>query len=251
MTTAHRPFWYLGRRPADLQSEIDEELRLHLDMRTEELVARGMAVEDARREALRQFGDLPGTREYCRRQDEDKEHRMQRAVWIEDLLQDLRIGLRGLLRAPMTTLTLGGPLAVILSRTFWQQHLGGRADRIGKPIQLDGAGYTVVGVLPEAVGPLERGQDLFVPVQFVTPPRKGPFFLTVVARLKRDGSRATAVEELHAINRRIFPLWRASYQDDKATWGMVDLQSYVIGDVRAIATLALFAVALVLQIAWP
>ena len=364
MTAAHRPFWYLGRRPADLGSEIDEELRLHLDMRTEELVARGMAVEDARREALRQFGDLPGTREYCRRQDEDKEHRMQRALWIEDLLQDLRIGLRGLLRAPMTTLTIvvtvglgigattvifaaidaallrslpyadpgrlvrihtdappnrfpfsiadylalrsqqtqfeqiaayavrvmaytdgtvaervqgrgvswtyfsvlgvkpaigrdfteedgkpGGPLAVILSRTFWQQHLGGRADRIGKPIQLDGAGYTVVGVLPEAVGPLERGQDLFVPVQFVTPPRKGPFFLTVVARLKRDGSRATAVEELHAINRRIFPLWRASYQDDKATWGMVDLQSYVIGDVRAIATLALFAVALVWLIA--
>src|SRR5213593_3567115 len=106
MTAAHRPFWYLGRRPADLQSEIDEELRLHLDMRTEELVARGMAVEDARREALRQFGDLPGTREYCRRQDEDKERRMQRALWTEDLLQDLRIGLRGLLRAPMTTLTI-------------------------------------------------------------------------------------------------------------------------------------------------
>src|SRR5207247_6623447 len=35
-----------------------------------------------------------------------REHRMQRALWIEDLLQDLRIGLRGLLRAPMTTLTI-------------------------------------------------------------------------------------------------------------------------------------------------
>src|SRR5439155_13451374 len=79
---------------------------LHLDMRTEELVAQGMSVDEARREALQQFGDLPGTREYCRGQDEEKEHRMQRALWIEDLLHDLRIGLRGLLRAPMTTLAI-------------------------------------------------------------------------------------------------------------------------------------------------
>jgi hypothetical protein len=46
-------------------------------------------------------------------------------------------------------------------------------------------------------------------------------------------SPATAVAEPHAINRRIFPVWRASYQDDKATWGMIDLPSHVIGDVRA------------------
>jgi hypothetical protein len=94
MTNDHRPFWYLRRRPVDVRSEIDEELRLHLDMRTEALVAQGMSLEDARREALQQFGDLPGTREYCRRQDEEKEHRMPRALWIEDLLQDLRTGLR-------------------------------------------------------------------------------------------------------------------------------------------------------------
>jgi hypothetical protein len=94
MTTAHRPFWYLRRRAEDVRSEIDEELRLHLDMRTDALVAHGMSVEEARREALRQFGDLPGTRKYCRRQDEEREHRMQRALWIEDLLQDLRIALR-------------------------------------------------------------------------------------------------------------------------------------------------------------
>ena len=30
--------------------------------------------------------------------------------------------------------------------------------------------------------------------------------------------RSAATRELRAINRRIFPLWKASYQDDKATW---------------------------------
>ena len=143
----------------------------------------------------------------------------------------------------------GGPLAVIVSHRFWQDRLAGRADRIGRPIQLDGGNYTVVGVLPASVGPLERGQEFFAALSFVTPPRKGPFFLTVLARLRRDGNRATAAEELHAINRRLFPIWRASYQDDRATWSMMDLQTYVTGDVTAIASLALVAVALVWLIA--
>src|SRR5438093_223420 len=67
----HRPFWYLRRRRETVQSEIDEELKLHLEMRTADLKARGLPPDVARREALRQFGDLPGTREYCRRQNEE------------------------------------------------------------------------------------------------------------------------------------------------------------------------------------
>ena len=38
--------------------EIDEEVRFHLDMRTEENLRRGMSPEDARREAERRFGRL-------------------------------------------------------------------------------------------------------------------------------------------------------------------------------------------------
>ena len=37
---------------------MDEELSLHLEMRIDELIAAGMAPDEARREALRQFGDL-------------------------------------------------------------------------------------------------------------------------------------------------------------------------------------------------
>jgi putative ABC transport system permease protein len=64
-----RPFWYIRRRPEHVQAEVDEELRVHLDMRTEELVAAGIPRDDARAEALRQFGDLQYTRRYCRDQD--------------------------------------------------------------------------------------------------------------------------------------------------------------------------------------
>src|SRR5688572_8966994 len=99
-----RPFWYLRRR--SVKAEIDEELKLHLEMRIEELVAQGLTRDDARREALRQFGDLEAAREYCRRQDEQKENTMQRALLFQDFTEDLRIGLRSLLRAPVLTLTI-------------------------------------------------------------------------------------------------------------------------------------------------
>ncbi len=42
----------------------------------------------------------------------------------------------------------GSPRTVIVSQTFWRQRLGGRADAIGKPVTLDGVGYTLTGVLP-------------------------------------------------------------------------------------------------------
>ncbi len=99
-----RPFWYLRRR--SVQSDVDEELNVHLEMRVEELRSRGMPIEDARREALRQFGDLEGTREYCRRKDEEKETQMQRSLMFQDFTQDVRIGFRSLMRVPILTLTI-------------------------------------------------------------------------------------------------------------------------------------------------
>jgi predicted permease len=355
-------FWYLRRRPDAIQADIDEELDTHLAMRTEELIAGGMPPARARREAIRQFGDVGATRQYCRHQDIEKERTVQRQLWLEDLEQDLRIGFRGLRRAPLTALIIvatvglgigattaifaaidaallrplpykdpaqlvrlytdappnkfrfsavdylalesqqttfetvaaynsrqmtftdgtaaeripgkvvtwtyfetlgvrpaigrdfepaegrpGGAAAAIVSYRFWQARLGGRADAIGRPLRLDGDDYTVVGVLPAVVGPLERNQDVFVAARIETPRRKGPFMYLPVARLK--ASRAAAADELRAINRRLFPIWKASYQDDKATWGMMDLQEYVVGDVGTIAGLAIVAVALVWLIA--
>ena len=112
-----RPFWYLRRRPATMEAEVDEELNLHLEMRVEALRARGMAIDAARREALRQFGDLQSTRRYCRWQDHEKEQRMQAGLMLEDLMQDLRICLRGLLRAPMMTMMIVATVGLGLGAT--------------------------------------------------------------------------------------------------------------------------------------
>jgi len=143
----------------------------------------------------------------------------------------------------------GGPRLVIVSHGFWERWCGGRPDAIGKVLRFDGLGYTLVGVLAADVGPLEEGQDFFFPAQWPAPPRKGPFFLTVLGRLPKGADRSAALNELHGINARIFPIWRATYQDDRATWGMVDLKTYIVGDVRVTAGVALACVVLVWLIA--
>ena len=143
----------------------------------------------------------------------------------------------------------GNPPAVMVTHGFWQQRLGGRADVIGTPIRLDGEDYALAGVLPPHQGPLERRQEFFVASQFNTPPRRGPFFYTVLGRLREGAQPSAADSELKVINRRIFPIWHASYQDDKATWSMTGLKEFVAGDISTIAGLALAAVALVWLIA--
>ena len=52
---SRRPFWHLRRRPGRVASDVDEELRVHLEMRAEELRAAGMSPE-ARRAAKRSGG---------------------------------------------------------------------------------------------------------------------------------------------------------------------------------------------------
>lgn len=143
----------------------------------------------------------------------------------------------------------GEPRAVIVSYGFWQRRLGARSDAIGRPIRLDGADYVLAGALPQTAGPLEQLQEFFVAAQYRPPARKGPFSFNVLGRLRQGADAPAALSELHAINRALFPLWKASYQDEKATWSMAALKEFVVGDVTTVAGLALAAVGLVWLIA--
>ena len=160
------------------------------------------------------------------------------------------LGVRPALGRPFTSAD-GQPASapvVIVSHAFWRQRMGGRSEAVGKTVRLDGIDHAVVGVLPATVGPLEHQQDFFIAARWDTPRRKGPFFIITLGRLA-DSARASAAAELHAINRRIFPLWRSSYQDERATWGIVDLKESLVHDFKSIGRLALGAVALVWLIA--
>jgi hypothetical protein len=57
------------RRRTSTASEIDEELRFHLDMRTRENIRAGMPANDARQDAAERFGDIAHIASACEKID--------------------------------------------------------------------------------------------------------------------------------------------------------------------------------------
>lgn len=143
----------------------------------------------------------------------------------------------------------GGEPKIVVSEGFWLRHLDGDPDAIGRQLHFDGQTFTLVGVLPAGVGPFETGRDFYVAVEWDAPPRKGPFFVVALARLKPGIEATTARDELRSINRSIFPIWQASYQDERASWGMQRAKDLIVGDVASTLFVLLTAVTFVLIIA--
>ena len=106
MRRAFRWVGVLGGRMR-IARELDDELAFHLEMRTRQLVASGMSTGDARREALRQFGDVGGVRAQCLTLDEQRERDVRRASVVGELWRDVSYAVRTLRRS------LGFTVAVV------------------------------------------------------------------------------------------------------------------------------------------
>jgi predicted permease len=94
----------LAVRPPAPEQDVDEELRFHLELSAERLVQEGMSPEAAREEALRRFGDVGHYRDTCVELTRQREREMSRTLRWGALVQDVRYGVRGLLRTPGFTL---------------------------------------------------------------------------------------------------------------------------------------------------
>src|ERR1700678_2298637 len=93
-----RRIWALGKR-SKLDREIEDELRDHLQMRTNANIAKGMSPEQAARAARMRFGNPDVLKERIESEDA--------ALSIETLLRDARYALRGFTSSPgFTTVTI-------------------------------------------------------------------------------------------------------------------------------------------------
>lgn len=341
-----------------VHQDIDEELQIHIRMRTQENIERGMSPEDARRSAERRFGNTGRIK--------DMGWDVRGGGWLGTFWQDVRYGARMLRKHPVfsfmavLTLALGigantaifsivngvllsplpypepdqldtvfqqssptnrfgisvadfqgmekeyakigsvaaftqravtftggeqpeqikatfttaayfktlgvGPASgrtfipgedqpdkdhvVVISHGFWQRHLAGNAETIGRRLTLDGVGYIVVGIMPPSfTAPAGTSPDLWPILQLQTPKRRGPFTLGVIARRNAGVSEQQGREELQRIARGVFMQWEHTFPDANATYASMPLKQAVVGDIGTTLLVLLGAVVCVLLLA--
>ncbi len=105
---------------------------------------------------------------------------------------------------------------VVLGHALWQRRFGGSPSAIGRSLSLNGAAFTIVGVMPSSFAfPDGDAVDLYSPLVFTADELIGrrTHTLTVVGRMKPDVTVDTATADVRAIAQRIFPTDRTSNPD--------------------------------------
>ncbi len=103
----------IGVGARHIERDVDQELDFHIAMRTQKLVAAGLAPDVARAKALDQFGDLRTVRDSCLDIDHQRERTMRRTNYLSSLRQDVAYALRtmrqnvGFTSIVLLTLALG------------------------------------------------------------------------------------------------------------------------------------------------
>jgi putative ABC transport system permease protein len=143
----------------------------------------------------------------------------------------------------------GAGRVVILSHGLWQRRFGGDVNITGRPLNLNGESYTVVGVMPPDFKFPGFEDQLWVPIAF-TPEEaasRGRHYLEVVARMKPGVTLPQAQAEMSTIAARL----QQQYPDYNTQRGarVTPLREHVAGDIRPALLVLLGAVGFVLLVA--
>ena len=85
---------------SQVEHEVEDEVRFHLDMQIRDLIAAGWSPDAAREEALRMFGDVKRVSGELRTLGKERERRERRREHLGELAADLRFALRRIGKRP-------------------------------------------------------------------------------------------------------------------------------------------------------
>jgi putative ABC transport system permease protein len=144
----------------------------------------------------------------------------------------------------------GGTHVAILSDRLWRDRYGADSAIVGRSIFMDGAPYTVVGVMPRDFEPPAFGwmteHPLWIPFAPTADNRNWGRFLHVIGRLRPTTTVAQARAELVALGARL-----AGENAENREWSatVVPLREQITGDVRRPLLTLFGAVSLLLLMA--
>jgi len=138
----------------------------------------------------------------------------------------------------------------VVSHDFWRAHLGSDRAALGRQLNLSGAAYTVIGVMPPGFRMpfFSFRSQVWIPFRTGYPEAveaRGAHFLRAAGRLRDGTGLREAQAELNVIGRHIGEL----NPTDAREFTLRDLREDVVGAVRAPLFILLGAVSLVLLIA--
>jgi putative ABC transport system permease protein len=143
----------------------------------------------------------------------------------------------------------GKDKVVVLSHGLWQRRFGSDPGVVGRELRLNGAGYTVIGVMPAKFGFPPNGGEVWTPLSFNAEDAqdRGSHYMHVLGRLKDGVTADEARAELAGIARQI----EQQYPDTNTgrTFGVQSLNAYYTRGARPFLLVLLGAVGFVLLLA--
>jgi putative ABC transport system permease protein len=141
----------------------------------------------------------------------------------------------------------GRSRVVVLGHAMWQSRFGADPNALGRTVELSGAAYKVIGVMPAGFS-FPNQSELWRPLP-IDPAKldRGPHYLRVIGRLKPGVTPAQAQAEMTAIAARL----AQQYPEKIAGHGvkLEPLRDVILGDIGPALFILLGAVGFVLLIA--
>jgi len=149
----------------------------------------------------------------------------------------------------------GAARVALISEGLWKRKFGSSPDSVGKSIILNGALYTIVGVIPASFhyqnGNFQNNTEVYVPIGQCNAPlfrdRRAGMGMDAVGRLKAGVTLEQASTDMKAVAAHLAEVFPDINKDSGAA--LLSLKEDVVGDIRPFLLVLLAAVGFVLLIA--